>query len=233
MRRSLLALCAAAVVLAGGCGSAHKVSAPPTTPVATSPIPSSTSRPSRTAQRSTTTPSTTDPTTTTTVPPTTTAPDTSVVPRRITVAYVDAVLAKLNHVYGDAVRSLVANKRLTVGAYKDLADIYTSSLAAEEQKIFIEQSSAKYLKIARRHPGDPITRVIRIIHSSNSCIFSRVFTNTNPETVHPTKPPADEYIGLKRNIDGPTPTLNHTPWIIFFDGVNRRFTLIPNQCPRD
>lgn len=227
MRRSLLALCAAVTILAGACGSTHKTSAPPTTPVATAPIPSSTTRPP-----STTPPSSADPTTTTTVAPTTTTtvPDTSVVPRRITVAYVDAVLAKLNHVYGDAVRSTVAHKRLTEAAYRELAAIYTPSLAAEEQKIFIEDVG-QGLKGIKAHPGDRVMHVTDLISTNASCVYGKVRTSFRAVDTHAGPPPAVEYFGLNRQSPASNaPRLNPTPWIFFFDITYGRYTKLANQC---
>lgn len=214
MRRSLLALCAAVTILAGACGSTHKTSAPPTTPVATAPIPSSTTRPP-----STTPPSSADPTTTTTVAPTTTTtvPDTSVVPRRITVAYVDAVLAKLNHVYGDAVRSLVANGKITRPVLADIAAIYSGGLNPIEVRIFAGASKPT-IDSLKQHPGDRVMHVRRLIAGSPSCIFARVSVDESAVARHPAVEPSHIYEGMKStNVGAHRNPLNPTPWVFFYD----------------
>lgn len=223
MRRTLLALCAAVGLLAGGCGAQqHAGGGPTTATVATVPLHDPTT---------TTTSTTVAPTTTVRSTTTTTVPDTAVVPRHITAAYVDAVLAKLNHVYGDAVRSTVAAKRLTGTAYRDLAAIYTPSLAAEEQKIFAQATGDGGLRNIRAHPGDRRMVIRKLISASDSCVFARVRTSFHHVDLHPVKPPADEYVGLRRSPRGSvTASVNGTPWMIFFDLTNARFTSIRDQC---
>jgi hypothetical protein len=218
MRRTLLAMCAAAALLASACGSSGRHAAPDPT-VATVPF-----SPSSSTTSTTIPPTTVAPTSTTTVP------DTARVPRRITAAYVDAVLAKLNHVYGDAVRATVTARRLTPAAIADISAIYSHSLGAEEQKVFIETVSSG-LGNVRRHPGDPIMTVRRLIEASPSCIYAKVQTNSDPEVIHPVAPLADEFIGLDRKQRGHHSVLNRTAWIFFFDITNKTPTNVPNQCP--
>jgi hypothetical protein len=216
MRRTLLAISAAAALLAGACGSsdhdatAHNVVS--STSVTTS-VPATTT--------------TTAPAPTTTRAPTTTLPNTAVVPDKITVPYVDAVLAKLNHIYGNAVRSTVAAKKLTPEAIQDLDAIYSVDLGREEQQTFTETVSGGLGNI-RRHPGDPIMRVKKLVFSSSTCIYASVDTDSDPALVHPVPPLPDEFIGLRRASIGRK--LDPTPWIFFFDITNKVKTTVPNQC---
>ena len=120
MRRTLLTLGGVVILLATACGSSHPTSTPTTAPNP-APAPATTIA----AQAPTTIPA-----------PTTTAPDTAAVPATITVAYVNAVLVQLNHVYGDAVRRSVEAGRLTSQAANDLKAIYSAPLGVEEKSIF-------------------------------------------------------------------------------------------------
>jgi hypothetical protein len=223
MRRTLLALGGVVMILATACGSSgHRTASDPT--AATAPLPSPTTSTTTVVPIPTSTATTNVPSTTTTVP------DTRIVPRTITVAYVDAVLAKLNHVYGDATRSVVAAKKLTVPAIEDISAIYSVELGANEQLLFA-RSIATGQSSFRRVPGDPVTKVRKLIFASRSCIYARVRTDSDPALKHPVKPAADEFMGLRRVPFGQGQGRNQTTWILFFDGETRTPSNIPNQCP--
>ena len=68
-------------------------------------------------------------------PPTTALPNPDVIPPVITAAYVNAVFAVLNHINGDAVRALVASKRVTPTVTLYLRAMYNDPLYAEELRI--------------------------------------------------------------------------------------------------
>jgi hypothetical protein len=216
MRRTLLALGGVAL-LATACGSPHPASSPTTAPV-----------PIRAAVVSTTT--TSPPFTTPATPITTTVPDTSIVPSTITVAYVDAVLVQLNHIYGDAVRASVKADKLTAAAIADLKALYNSPLGKEEQHIFA-QTLAGSLTNIRPVPGDPVTDVDKLVYTSRSCIYAQVRTNFDPIVVRHVPPPADEFMGFEQRPKGRVSGINRTPWILFFDIVNNTTTDVANQCP--
>jgi hypothetical protein len=217
MRRTLLALGGVAL-LATACGSPHAASSPTTAPV-----------PIRAAVVSTTT--TSPPFTPPATPTTTTVPDTSIVPSTITVAYVDAVLVQLNHIYGDAVRTTVKADKLTPDAIRYLKAIYNVPLGKEEQSLF-RLALADRLPNVRPVPGDPISSVQKLIYASSSCIYVRVRTNSDPALIKPVPPLADEFMGLQRSRGGVV-GIDHTPWIFFFDGVTKTVSNISNQCPEN
>jgi hypothetical protein len=224
MRRHLLALGGVAL-LATACGSSQRTSSPTTAPAPIpAPVVSSTTIPSP----ATTGPPPTLPSTTVAAP-TTTVPNTTLVPSTITVAYVDAVLVQLNHIYGDAVRASVKADRVTPGAVTDLDAIYNTSLGAEEHRLFA-QTLAAGLQNIRPVPGDPITSVQRLIFASPSCVYVQVRTNSDPIVIHPVPAFADEFIGIQRTAEYGRGA-SHTPWVFFFDLVNKTPTKVPNQCP--
>ena len=100
------------------------------------------------------------------------SPNPNVIPKVITVAYVNAVFAVLNHVNGDATRALIANASVTPEVLRDLRAIYGDSLYPEEVKIAQETITAG-LSNFRRPPGDIATLVQEVQYSSPSCIFWR------------------------------------------------------------
>ena len=214
MRRTLLTLGGVVMLLATACGSSHPTSTP-TTASTPAPTPATTIA----AQAPTTIPA-----------PTTTAPHTAAVPATITVAYVNAVLAQLNHVYGDAVRRSVVAGRLTSQAANDLKAIYSAPLGAEEKTLFSETVAAGLGNI-RPVPGDPITSVQKLLYTSASCIYAKVQTNSDPILIRPLPPLADEFMGLRHPASKQRRSLNPTSWIFFFDLVNKTPTNVPNQCP--
>ena len=220
MRRTLLALGSAVLFLSSCGGTARSVSSP-TTQLAASPPPPAASTPTSPAPPPTTAAPPPAPVTTTT-----SVPDRTVVPKRITVAYVDAVLAKLNHVYGDAGRAMVSHRRLTPVVHADLAKVYTARLAATENKVFT--IALGQLKEIRHHPGDPVSRVVRLITASPTCIFARVVTDTSKIARRTSLPVGKEYIGLARRYAygaaGPT------PWLIFYDSILITSGSITTQC---
>jgi hypothetical protein len=209
MKRVLLALGGACLVVLSGCGS-HPP-APASSPT-TGPLPASTT--TTTAAANTTT---------------TTVPNTSVIPEKITVTYVNAVFAKLDQVYGDAVRSVVAAHRLTPQAAEDLAAIYTKRLDARELADFAQVLSLG-LKNIRKPPGNMITRVADLISTERSCIFARATENYNAVTIHPVRNSLVEWIGLRPTRSPAYASTNPTPWVEFFELEVAPSYRMPNEC---
>jgi hypothetical protein len=217
MRSLLLALGSALAVLASSCGptAPKHVTSPPAT--GTLPAPATTVAP------------TVSPTAAPTS--TTTAPDTSVVPKKITVAYVNAVFAKLDAVYSDAVRQAVKAKRITVGVERDLASIFSPRLLPEEYVIF-EKSAKNGFPNIRPRPGNRLTTVTHLISASRSCVFAQVSIDQNPMTIRPVKATGAVYDELaRRTIVERRARENGTVWVYAFNLVVDPVTLkVPDQC---
>src|SRR5919109_5443591 len=80
------------------------------------------------------------------------------VPETIDVAYVDRVMAALDHVYGDAIRTLATERTITEEFLDRLAAIYTPSEFDTAQDAWVTDV-ASGLKGLRDQPGDPTTTV--------------------------------------------------------------------------
>lgn len=204
MRRMGLSLFVAAGLVLAACGSSHTV-ASPTTPAAPTTTSSTLPRPT-----TTTTP-------TTLAPTTTTAPDPDVVPAVITPAYVNAVFAVLNHVYGNAVRLMVATHKIPVQATVELRAIFADPEYATELKIFSFELHQNPQGL-KHPPGDEVTRVIRILSSSTSCIYIQTSTDYSAVVVKPQRATGPEFYGLELKPNSIDPHhLNDSKWAIFFN----------------
>ncbi len=203
MRRKLVALGGAVVVALAACsGSSHQTS-----------------------------PTTLSPTTDSPPPSTAAAINPDVIPPVITAAYVNAVFVVLNHINGDAVRSLVASKKVTPAVEMYLRAIYNDPLYSQEVKI-AQQSIAGDLSNVRRPPGDLVTTVDRLISTSKTCVFAETQTDFAQVLVDPSAPAASEYFAMTRKQSGSDPGhLNPTPWSLSFNADYLSPTTIPSQCP--
>jgi hypothetical protein len=165
-------------------------------------------------------------TTTSTVP----GPNPDVVPAVITPAYVNAVFRVLEHVDGNASRSLIAAKAVTPAVLADIRAIYNDPLYQQEVKI-AEQSVGQNLSDVRRPPGDVRVTVIDLISWSQQCIFVQTRDDYSQVLIHPGSSPSSGYWGLRRKTPGNDPrSLNPTPWALFFNAVYAAPTSIPDQC---
>jgi hypothetical protein len=211
----------AITVLAAGCagvGAGTHRSAPPyalqragTSPPAVGPAPADTAVPSPAVPA--------------------TAIDTSVVPPSIDTAYADAVLADLNHVYGNAVRLLKATHTLPPSAVADLRAIYNDPLYNTELRLF---SEALYVDFdtGRDHPGDPVSTVRRLITGTPTCIFVEVVTSLAAVVKTNESPAASEYEMLQPKQAGTDPAgLNTTPWAFSYDTTYKQPTTVASLCP--
>jgi hypothetical protein len=157
-------------------------------------------------------------------------PNPDVIPAVITVAYVNAVFRVLNHVYGNATRSLVAAKAVTPAVTADLRAIFNDPLYAKELQI-AAQSVTSSLANVKKPPGDIATTVVELISASPTCIFVSTSADYGAVLKNPGKPPASAYWGLRRKSPSDDPGhVNPTAWALFFNAVYLTPTSISNQC---
>ena len=163
-------------------------------------------------------------------PPPTPGPNPDVIPAVITPAYVNAVFRVLNHINGNAVRTLLGSGRITPQVTTYLRAIYSDPLFTEEVKIAGE-TLHNDLSNVRRPPGDIDTTVLRLLSSSPSCIFVETRSTYQAVLVKPGPPSASEYFRLsdKQPSDDPT-NANPTPWTLSFNANFQTPTSVPDQC---
>ncbi|MCU4184240.1 hypothetical protein K6U06_07695 [Acidiferrimicrobium sp. IK] len=147
-------------------------------------------------------------------------------------AYVNAVLAQLNHVYGDVSRQDLAAMSLPKTSAAMLRAIFNDPLFTQELSVATNGLLGD-LSNVRRPPGDRVTRVVRLLSASPTCIFAQTSTDYSKVLVKEGQPVGAEYYELTPKAPGNDPQhLNPTPWAI---QANEAFstpppTVPPNPC---
>lgn len=203
MRRGLWIIGGAVLLATSACGSTeHPHADPPTTATARPVSPVATTALPPTTPLSTTT---------------TTAPDPAVVPPAIDASYVNAVLAQLNHVYGNAQRIEQATRLFPKSIPQDLRAIYGDPQYARELYIFSTALQGQTLNHAKPVPGDRVTTVTSMQDASGSCIQIASMTDYSPVTIAASAPLLLEMV-LRPKVAANDPSnLNPTPWSITYE----------------
>jgi hypothetical protein len=152
------------------------------------------------------------------------------VPQVITVAYVNSVLQALNHVNGNAARSVVSSDSLSAGAIADLRSIYNDPLYSAELRVFDEGVATNFENVLRP-PGDRVTVVSVLISATPSCIYIESKSDLTAVEVHATPGAASEYWQLTPKQVGNDPgDLNPTPWALTQNLAFQTSTTAANPC---
>jgi hypothetical protein len=161
----------------------------------------------------------------------TAAPNPDVIPPVITVAYVNAVFAVLNHIYGNATRVLRATHAVTPEVKADLRAIFNDPLYAEQVQAANLSLRQGVINNVRLHPGDLRTVVTRLIRASSSCIFAETKTDFSAAFVHATPQPAAEYFALSaKKSDSQLNNINPTPWAFAANEAYLSPTTVADPC---
>lgn len=140
---------------------------------------------------------------------------TSVVPPVITVAYVDAVFAKLDAVRGNALRSAVAAGKVTQEAIRDYYAVFTPTLASSIIN-GVSAAASDHFPYISTHPGNQVTEVKSLLASSRTCVLALVTINDSAISTVPAERTPYVYEAL-----APRQVLNSkehdpTPWAISY-----------------
>lgn len=162
----------------------------------------------------------------------TTAPiDVSIVPPVIDVPYLDAVLAALDEVDGEAGRMIVAEKRFTPEAAVLLNSIYSDDrFQVQAEAILSALAQDPTLSSVKPDPGPRRSKVERIITASPSCVWLAVLRDHAASSVNPA-PPRTEFVAL-RPLDHSNDPERHNPtaWMIDTEGFNADGSEPGNPC---
>jgi hypothetical protein len=158
------------------------------------------------------------------------APNPDVIPPVITAAYVNAVFTVLNHINGNATRSLFRSNSVTPTVSIQLRAIFNSPLFGQEMR-----NASASLSLPRsnlRQPlGDIVTTVVRLISATPKCIFVETTSSFTAVLVKPSGPASSEYWALQPKQPGIDPgRTNPTPWALSFNADYLTPTPIPDQC---
>jgi hypothetical protein len=145
-----------------------------------------------------------------TAPPTTADP--WAVPAVITVPYVNRVLAELNHIDGNAVRSARAANAITP-EFMTLEKSINATQASYEATLELWQRSvSQNWKDISETPGDVISTVLKLLDTSPSCVVASVREDFSPEGPGGVGVYPNWWIALLPS------TTNVTHWAYVFDG---------------
>ena len=157
--------------------------------------------------------------------------DVSVVPERIDEAYLNAVLAALDAVDGEATRIIVRTKRFPPEAADLLNAIYSDEALESEAEVWFEAIGRDpELGGLKPDPGRRITTVERIISATPACVWMAVKRDYSQTDLDP-GPHRTEYVALhpldRTNDPGGR---NPTPWMITTDGFRSDGSEPANPC---
>jgi hypothetical protein len=159
----------------------------------------------------------------TTLPrPTTTTSTTSAqryaIPDPITPAYVNDVLAALNHVYGDVVRRQIAVNRLEPQDLVPLRAIY-SEAEFKQQAAALAQSPSRPTEAYQAPIGDRRIIIEKLLRVGPACV-SAVGTYDFSSILKQAPPPRPVWVSLRPKDAGTDAQhLNETPWLIASEDV--------------
>jgi hypothetical protein len=159
------------------------------------------------------------------------APDVSVIPEKIDEPYLNAVLAALDKVDGDAVRIIHQTKRFPPEAADRLNAIYSDQRFQIQADAWFEAiADDPQLSAIKPNPGNRKTTVERVISSSPSCVFMAVSRDQSANSVTP-GPSSTQYVGLRPLDTSNDPKhFNPTAWMMTVDGFNPDGSEPKNPC---
>jgi hypothetical protein len=145
---------------------------------------------------------------------TTTTSDPWAVPSTITPAYVDRVLAELNHIDGNAFRDARAHNAVTPTYLADERAIRADDGEVALQEADLNKYIASRFAEVKPDPGDIMMTVTKILSAPPPCIFGAVAVNFSAVTSTPiTYPPW--FVAL---VPLAADALNPTHWALADDG---------------
>ncbi len=166
---------------------------------------------------------------TATVPIGTTTTNPYAVPQVIDEAYVNRVLAGLDHAAGEMLRLVVSTKTIPPEALERLRALYIGSPRQNQLSLFSADAADGFANY-RPSPSDHETVISRLIVASPDCIFAEVLrdysgaslTASEPTTLWVVLVPSDKYV--VRSV------YNSTNWVYIYDGLERDGTAPEDPC---
>ncbi|HVF74937.1 MAG TPA: hypothetical protein VM938_07795 [Acidimicrobiales bacterium] len=134
----------------------------------------------------------------------------------IDAAYVEKVMAALDHVYGDAIRILARERKITQDFLDRLAAIYGDRFFRLAQQSWSREALDGFATLAST-PGDPTVTVTSLVKHDRECVIAAVIRDFSlvRNGIPATTP--QRYIALIPK-GGATNGLNPTPWVLSYDG---------------
>ncbi|HEX2289061.1 MAG TPA: hypothetical protein VHH53_02435, partial [Pseudonocardiaceae bacterium] len=117
------------------------------------------------------------------------------VPPVIDVAYVERVMEALDRVYGDAIRTLARERKITQEFLERLAAIYGEGQFDRTQAIWVRDVASGLSGLAPT-PGDPRTVIQEVMRGEPSCVVLRVDRDFSATHAGPDAASPQEFVGL-------------------------------------
>lgn len=134
------------------------------------------------------------------------------VPSTVDAPYVERVLAELDRVQGDVVRSIVASRAYEPDAEVSVRAVFNDPEFAVQSEVF--RRLVADVDRARNPPGDNRSTVIAILAATPSCISVETEVDVSGTALEP-PPPYRVFVVLRPTQPGADPQdRNRTPWSI-------------------
>lgn len=158
--------------------------------------------------------------------------DVSVIPEKIDEPYLNAVLAALDEVDGQATRIIVATKRFPPEAADLLNSIYSDEEFDRQAELwFASIGDDPELQGIKPNPGSRKTIIERVISATPACAFLAVRRDYSRVNFEP-GPDRTEYLALVPLDPSNNPKgANTTAWMIIADGLRKDAKEPSSPCP--
>ena len=166
---------------------------------------------------------------TATLPQGTTTTNPYAVPVVIDEAYVNRVLAGLDHALGDVTRIVVSERAITQDVVDRLKALYIGDYLKLSVAAF-EQGIRSGFTTYREPPGDRSTVVTRLISISSSCIFAEVRRDYSATSVNPAAATTIQWVAIQPSDLVGVAGSNPTRWVFISDGFAEGGTEPRDPC---
>lgn len=159
-------------------------------------------------------------------PPTT---DPYAIPPVIDEAYVNRVLAGLDHSTGDVVRLVVETRVISQEAVDRVSALYAQEGLTQDKVELLRDDLNQGFPGLRIPTGNPRSAVIEILAASEQCIFVAVDRDYSELNDRPVDLPSREWIAIQRTSDTPG-VFNPTGWEYIYEGFESGGLRPNNPC---
>jgi len=164
-----------------------------------------------------------------TVPQGTTTTNPYAVPAIIDEAYVNRVLAGLDHAVGDVTRLVLAEGSVTPAVKSRLAALYLADVLQLKITLF-ETVVQRGLSGYKENPGDRHSVATELISVRPTCIFVRIVSDGSEVVKLPDPRVAVQWVALVPRTDVDSQGYNPTPWVFAYEGFDQGFAEPEDPC---
>ena len=154
-----------------------------------------------------------------TEPPPTTTTNPYAIPAVIDAAYVNRVLAGLDAVVGDVLRTVIRTSSIPRDAYDRLKALYADPDFMQIKIDGYQRDIRDEFKSYRSNPGNKISTVSQILSAKTTCIFVKVQRDYTAVGLNPLAELDLQWVGIKPlDLSRDPSRYNPTTWAYIYDG---------------